>query len=172
MLWGTSSATSLNLDTNRLFTSQNSLEKPSLFPLKPWNSPENTDKNHGKVQSNPWQSSTIPTNGSVPSTMVGIKINWFSIQPHQTSWKTQTPTIPTNGLMGNQTPSNSQLTPLTTHHNPMTSPPKAHPIPKNGSMPSTMIGIKFNWLSIQPHEKPMQTPPNSRKWGDEEPNPK
>ena len=97
--------------------------------------------------------------------MVGIKINWFSIQPHQTSWKTQTPTIPTNGLMGNQTPSNSQLTPLTTHHNPMISPPKAHPIPKNGSMPPTMIGIKFNWLSIQPHEKPMQTPPNSQKMG-------
>ena len=74
--------------------------------------------------------------------------------------------------MGNQIPSNSQLTPLTTHHNPMISQPKAHPIPKNGSMPSTMNGIKFNSLSIQPHEKPMQTPPNSQKWGDEEPNPK
>ena len=35
--------------------------KPSLFPLKPWNSPENPDKNHGKVQSNPWQASTSHT---------------------------------------------------------------------------------------------------------------
>ena len=161
------------------FTHVFSLPSARVCQLMPWvghqGVPARPPQPHITTNIFHFQYHHIPTNGSVPSTMVGIKINWFSIQPHQTSWKTQTPTIPTNGLMGNQTPSNSQLTPLTTHHNPMVSPPKAHPIPKMGQchqpwLESNSIDFQFNPMKnpCKPHQIPKngvmrnQTPSNSQ----------